>query len=120
MGMLAGFVRKASLFLPPAQRSVINQQLQSKQKPNLLLEKTKIIILCILAAKQHKEDNAFIADIQEAVGTLNLSEAEHALFDGFLGGKQGMLMEYAKKGVSKERLNLIRAELDKQRTFNIN
>lgn len=109
--MLGGFVRKAAMYLPPEHRNPIMGAAQSKAKPNALLEKTKIIIVCVLAAKQHEDIEAFKADIHEAVSTLQLSLSEFALFDGFLGAKQGMLLEMAKRGVSKERLDLIRAEL---------
>ena len=67
--------------------------------------------MCILAAKQHADIEAFKADIHEAIGSMELSASEFALFDGFLGAKQGMLLEMAKRGVSPERLALIRAEL---------
>lgn len=109
--MLGGFVKKAALYLPPEHRNPIMVAAQSKAKPNLLLEKTKIIIVCILAAKQHQDVEAFKKDIHDAIGTLELSISEFALFDGFLGAKQGMLLEMAKRGVTKERLDLIRAEL---------
>lgn len=109
--MLGGFVKKAALYLPPEHRNPIMVAAQSKAKPNPLLEKTKIIIVCILAAKQHKDIDAFKVDVHEAVSTMELSVSEFALFDGFLGAKQGMLLEMAKRGVSKERLDLIRAEL---------
>lgn len=109
--MLGGFVRKAALYLPPEQRTPIMMAAQSKAKPNPLLEKTKLIITCVLAAKQHEDIEAFKADIHEAVSTMDLTINEYALFDGFLGAKQGMLLEMAKRGVSKERLDLIRAEL---------
>lgn len=109
--MLGGFVKKAALYLPPEHRNPIMVAAQSKAKPNPLLEKTKIIIVCILAAKQHKDIDAFKVDVHEAVSTMELSVSEFALFDGFLGAKQGMLLEMAKRGVNKERLDLIRAEL---------
>ena len=109
--MLAGFVKKAALYLPPEHRNPLMVAAQSKTKPNLLLEKTKIIILCILAAKQHEKNEDYQKDIQEAIATIELNPSEFALFDGFLGAKQGMLLEMAKRGVSKERLDMIRAEL---------
>ena len=109
--MLGGFVKKAALYLPPEHRNPIMMAAQSKVKPNPLLEKTKIIIVCILAAKQHNDIAAFKADVHDAVSTLELSISEFALFDGFLGAKQGMLLEMAKRGVSKECLDAIRAEL---------
>lgn len=109
--MLGGFVKKAALFLPSEHRNPIIMAVQSKAKPNALLEKTKIIVLCILAAKQHNDTEAFKKDIHDAVSTLELSASEFALFDGFLGAKQGMLLEMAKRGVNRERLDLIRAEL---------
>ena len=83
--MLGGFVKKAALYLPPEHRNPIMVAAQSKAKPNLLLEKTKIIIVCILAAKQHQDVEAFKKDIHDAIGTLELSISEFALFDGFLG-----------------------------------
>ena len=110
-GMLAGFIKKAALYLPPEHRNPIMGSLQSKAKPNALLEKTKIIILCILSAKQHESTEEFIKDVNEAVQTITLNIHEYALFDGFLGAKQGMLLEMAKRGVNKERLDIIRAEL---------
>lgn len=109
--MLGGFVKKAALYLPPEHRNPIMVAAQSKTKPNPLLEKTKIIILCILAAKQHKELDDFKTDIHDAIQSIELNASEFALFDGFLGAKQGMLLEMAKRGVTKERLDLIRAEL---------
>ena len=109
--MLGGFVKKAALYLPPEHRNAIMMAAQSKARPNLLLEKTKIIILCILAAKQHKETEDFKIDIKDAIESLELSPSEFALFDGFLGARQGMLLEMAKRGVTKERLELIRAQL---------
>lgn len=109
--MLGGFVKKAALYLPPEHRNPIMVATQSKTKPNPLLEKTKIIIVCILAAKQHKDIEAFKVDIRDAIATIELNTSEFALFDGFLGAKQGMLLEMAKRGVNKERLDLIRAEL---------
>lgn len=110
-GMLKGFVQKAALYLPPEHRHPIMIASQSKTKPNPLLEKTKIIVLCILAAKQHASDDDFQKDIHEAIDSLVLNAHEYALFDGFLGAKQGMLLEFAKRGVSKERLAAIRALL---------
>lgn len=109
--MLGGFVKKAALFLPPEHRNPIMGALASKAKPNALLKKAEIIIVCILAAKQHDNLEEFKADIHEAVSSLDLSASEFALFDGFLGAKQGMLLEMAKRGVAPERLALIRAEL---------
>lgn len=109
--MLGGFVKKAALFLPPEHRHPIMVAVQSKAKTNPLLEKTKIIIICILAAKQHSDTDAYRKDVQEAIATITLNPSEFALFDGFLGAKQGMLLEMAKRGVSKERLDIIRAEL---------
>ena len=109
--MLGGFVKKAALYLPPEHRNPIMVAAQSKTKPTPLFEKTKIIVVCILAAKQHTDIDAFKADVHEAVSSLELSASEFALFDGFLGAKQGMLLEMAKRGVPPERLALIRAEL---------
>lgn len=109
--MLGGFVKKAALYLPPEHRNPLMVAAQSKTKPNPLLEKTKIIILCILAAKQHQDVDAFKTDIHDAIQSIELNASEFALFDGFLGAKQGMLLEMAKRGVTKERLDLIRAEL---------
>ena len=114
-GMLKGFVQKAALYLPPEHRHPIMIASQSKTKPNPLLEKTKIIVLCILAAKQHTNEEDFQKDIQEAIASLELNEHEYALFDGFLGARQGMLLEFAKRGVSKERLHSIRILLEPQR-----
>lgn len=82
--------------VPPEHRHPIMIASQSKTKPNPLLEKTKIIVLCILAAKQHTNEEDFQKDIQEAIASLELNEHEYALFDGFLGARQGMLLEFAK------------------------
>ena len=111
VNMLGGFVKKAALYLPPEHRNPIMVAAQSKSKPNALLEKTKIVVVCVLAAKQHTDIEKFKSDVQEAIGTIDLNVSEFALFDGFLGAKQGMLLEMAKRGVSKERLDIIRAEL---------
>ncbi len=112
-GMLSGFVKKSALFLPAEHRSAIFGALNSKQKPNVLLEKTKIIVVCILSAKQEADDDTFQKDVQEALAEMKLSAAEYALFDGLLGAKQGMLIEFAKKGVTPKRLEIIRSALVK-------
>jgi hypothetical protein len=63
--MLAGVVKKTSLFLPLQSRNTINVLLNSKTRPNPLLEKTKIVLLAIVAAKQHDDEAAFQVDVRD-------------------------------------------------------
>lgn len=107
--MLAGFIKKAAFYLPQEHRSPIMASM--KQKNPHLLEKTKLIITSILAAKQAESDEIFTKEVQEAFGLFTLDEHEFALFDGFLGAKQSMLLEFAKKGVSPARILIMRQTL---------
>lgn len=107
--MLAGFIKKAAYFLPQEHRSPIMAAM--KQKNPQILEKTKLIITSILAAKQAESDSVFEQEVTEAFALFTLDEHEFALFDGFLGAKQSMLLEFAKKGVSPTRIQIMRQQL---------
>ncbi len=107
--MLNGFIKKAAYYLPTEHRGPI--MAMTKNKNNPIYEKTKLLITALLAAKQMDHDEEFTKEVNEAFSLFTLNEHEFHLFDGFLGAKQSMLLEFAKKGISVERLNIMRQQL---------
>ena len=109
INILTGFIKKAAFYLPAEHRSPILASVKAKDKA--LLEKTKLLVTAIMVAKQLEDTDEFEQEVKDAFSLFTLNTHELALFDGFLGSNKSMLLEMAKRGVTPERLKILRTEL---------
>jgi|SRR5476651_2468044 len=107
---LYGIIKKASYSLQPTERAPLLKALESKTKPNPLIQKAKTLVICVMSAKE-SDDETFEQDLSQGIDGMKPSTAEHLLFDGLLGAKLSMALDVAKKGVPQERLSAIRSRL---------